>query len=73
MPLADGLQAEIDIFAPPLDGLILTEVEFDTEEAAQKFTPPHWFGEDVTFDPQYKNVNLIPDKQKAEDTATKHE
>ena len=31
---------------------------FDTEEEANNFTPPEWFGEDVTFLPIYHNSYL---------------
>ena len=36
----------------------LAEVEFPDEASANSFTPPHWFGEDVTFSSQYHNSNL---------------
>lgn len=56
--LGAGLTAELDVFAGQHEGLQLVEVEFDSEEAANAFTPPTWFGEDVTHDAQYKNNNL---------------
>ncbi len=49
---------ELDLFSCP-EGLILAEVEFPTEEAALSFTPPDWFGEDVTQDSRYHNSNMI--------------
>lgn len=52
------LTIELDIFSSP-EGLILAEVEFPTEEAALSFTPPQWFGEDVTRDSRYHNSNMI--------------
>lgn len=59
IPLADtGLTVELDIFDGPYEGLILAEVEFPTEEEALSFTPPAWFGEDVTFSGQYQNSRL---------------
>ena len=39
---------ELDIFAPPFDPLILAEVEFPSVEEANAFTPPEWFGVEVT-------------------------
>lgn len=51
----DGLIAEVDVFEPPFAPLILAEVEFETEEAANTFKAPEWFGEDVTFDGKYHN------------------
>ncbi len=55
----DGEQRiELDIFEGQLAGLIIAEVEFDSLEAAHSFTPPSWFGREVTELPQYKNQNL---------------
>ena len=49
---------ELDIFAAPFSGLIMAEVEFDSEEEANAFLPPEWFDKDVTFDPAYHNSNM---------------
>ena len=38
--------------------LMLVEVEFDSEDAANSFSPPDWFGEDVTFSGKYHNSYL---------------
>ena len=46
---------EMDIFREPFDDMVLAEVEFPTEEEALAFTPPAWFGEDVTEDRRYHN------------------
>ncbi len=40
IPLSDGLTIELDVFATPFDGLWLAEVEFESEEQANTFTPP---------------------------------
>lgn len=58
IPLSDGLTAEIDIFKGDLAPLILAEVEFPDEKTAHSFTPPDWFGEDVTFSGKYHNSYL---------------
>ena len=50
-----GYVIELDIFEPPFAPLVLAEVEFPTEEEANAFIPPDWFGADVTFDPAYHN------------------
>ncbi len=50
---------ELDVFAGHMEGLIMAEVEFPTIEAAESFTPPEWFGEDVTGDRRYHNSNMI--------------
>lgn len=58
LPDTDGLTIELDIFDPPYQGLILAEVEFDSEETALRYTPPAWFREEVTYTPQYHNSAL---------------
>ncbi len=58
IPLADGLRAELDIFEGKFAGLVLVEVEFPDRAAADAFTPPAWFGEDVTFSTAYHNSVL---------------
>lgn len=49
---------ELDIFEGELAPLQLAEVEFQTEEEANAFIPPAWFGEDVTFSTKYHNSTL---------------
>ena len=34
------------------------EVEFESLEEAESFTPPEWFGKDVSEDNRYKNSSL---------------
>ena len=58
VPLKDNLVAEIDFYEGKLKGLITTEVEFCSEQAATCFVAPDWFGKEVTFDSRYKNTNL---------------
>jgi len=58
VPLSDGHTAELDVFHGELDGLIFVEVEFETREGAENFTPPDWFGEDVSENPNYSNARL---------------
>ncbi len=49
---------EIDIFHDKHDGLVVAEVEFESEDECRAFVPPQWLGEDVTDDPRYKNTAL---------------
>ena len=49
---------ELDVFENDLAPLVLAEVEFETEEEANTFTPPEWFGKDVTFSKAYHNSVL---------------
>ncbi|MDO4328894.1 MAG: CYTH domain-containing protein [Lachnospiraceae bacterium] len=58
IPLEGGLIIELDIFEGVYAGLILAEVEFSSLEEAQQFTPPAWFGQDVTFSGEYQNSKL---------------
>lgn len=58
IPLAPKYTIELDVFEGDLAPLLLAEVEFETEEEANNFTPPEWFGEDVTFSGKYHNSQL---------------
>lgn len=58
IPLEDNLVAELDIFEQQLEGLVVVEVEFASEEEANKFVAPSWFGEDVSLDGRYTNGSL---------------
>ncbi len=49
---------ELDIFGGDLAPLALAEVEFPSEEEANSFVAPDWFGDDVTFEPLYHNSFL---------------
>lgn len=55
LPLDETHTIELDVFDAPFAPLHMAEVEFATMEEAQNFTPPEWFGEDVTFDGSYHN------------------
>ena len=60
---------ELDVFDGAYAGLILAEVEFPTEEEAERFTPPQWFGQEVTFDGRYHNSYMaLHAPQSASDT-----
>ena len=56
--LPGGLIAELDEFLGRLKGLWLAEVEFSSSSAMAEFTPPAWFGEDVSEDGRYQNSRL---------------
>ena len=58
IPLSDHLVIELDVFEGDYEGLILAEVEFPSVEEAEHFTPPAWFGRDVTFSGEYQNSRL---------------
>jgi CYTH domain-containing protein len=48
---------EIDEFHGANDGLVVAEIELDTED--QEFSRPGWVDREVTNDPKYFNSNLI--------------
>lgn len=50
---------ELDIYSDQLKGLIVGEVEFKSEKQSEQFSPPDWFGEEITADKRYKNKNLF--------------
>lgn len=52
-----GLLWEIDEFLGANQGLVVAEVELDSED--QTFQKPDWVGEEVTEDPRYYNVSLV--------------
>ena len=58
VPVAGDLTAEVDIYEGELEGLMTTEVEFPSLEAAHAFTAPEWFGKDVSEERAYKNTSL---------------
>ncbi len=56
--LNKDLLIELDVFEGKFEGLYLAEVEFSSEEDADAFAPPDWFGEDVTLDGTYHNSRM---------------
>lgn len=57
-----GYTIELDVFSGALAPLMLAEVEFPSEEEALAFTPPEWFGREVTWDAAYSNASLSRQK-----------
>lgn len=56
--LKKELLIELDVFEGKFEGLYLAEIEFSSEDDANNFTSPNWFGEDVTFDGRYHNSKM---------------
>lgn len=52
----EGFTWEIDEFAGANQGLVVAEVELDSEDQAVPL--PDWVGEEVTGDPRYYNASL---------------
>ncbi len=60
IPSPKGL-IELDVYMGRLTTLAVAEVEFDSRTSAEQYTPPEWFGVEVTEDSRYKNKNLVLD------------
>ena len=59
LPLSTGETAVYDVYEGALQGLCMAEVEFPSVEAAQAFTPPAWFGQEITYDARLTAANLV--------------
>jgi adenylate cyclase len=57
----EGAVAEVDVYRGPLAGLVTVEVEFDEADDASRFSPPFWFGPELTGDSRYSNQSLAVD------------
>lgn len=55
----DELVIELDVFEGDFAGFVMAEVEFPSEELAASYTPPEWFGGEVTYDPLCHNANMV--------------
>lgn len=53
-----GRKIELDLYKKSLSGLAVVEVEFKSRRQAADFSPPPWFGREVTDEDEYKNANL---------------
>jgi hypothetical protein len=58
IPGSGDLTIELDVYAGGLSGLTVAEVEFGSEDAANAFQPPGWFGSEVTHVGRFKNQKL---------------
>lgn len=56
--LESGPVAEMDIYLDRLEGLLTVEVEFESAAASTDFSPPAWFGREVTGDIAYSNQQM---------------
>jgi CYTH domain-containing protein len=54
----DGLTFEVDVFGGTLEGLVVAEVEFPSEEESSRFAAPEWLGEELTGDGRYESQSL---------------
>ena len=58
IPLDSQLTLELDIFEKELAPLVLAEIEFPDEKTAHSYSPPEWFGKEVTYSSLYHNSTL---------------
>jgi adenylate cyclase len=56
-----GLTADVDEYLGDLGGLLVAEVEFSDEAAADRFDPPDWFGHEVTAQDEFGARRLACD------------
>ena len=49
----------VDVFQPPLDGLVLAEIEFGSEHEMRRFRPPAWSAAEVTTDVRFTGGRLV--------------
>lgn len=49
----------VDVFDPPLHGLVMADAEFGTDEAARSFGPPAGVVAEVTDDPRFTGGRLV--------------
>jgi adenylate cyclase len=57
LPQGD-LTIELDVYEGDLAGLVVAEIEFDSEDEASAFEAPHWVADEVTGDGRYLNETL---------------
>ncbi len=49
---------ELDVFGGALEGLLIAEVEFESEAESQDFEPPDWLSDEITGDHRYMGQRL---------------
>jgi adenylate cyclase len=55
----DGRKVSVDVFLGALYGLLLLEIEFDSDEEMRDFTPPDFAAREVTDDPLFTGGKLV--------------
>jgi adenylate cyclase len=58
IPIGGRHIAELDVYQGARSGLQTVEVEFSSGPEANAFSPPPWFGREVTGDERYTNAEL---------------
>jgi CYTH domain-containing protein len=52
---------EVDVYSGELEGLVVAEVEFESEAQGDGFQPPDWVGRELTGDRAFENERLAED------------
>ncbi len=52
---------EVDVYAGELQGLVVAEIEFDSENASEDFAAPEWLGRELTGERAFDNDRLAED------------
>jgi CYTH domain-containing protein len=55
--LFEGKIWEVDVFHGKLEGLLLAEIELESED--ETFSVPEWIGKEVSHDEEYFNARLV--------------
>lgn len=51
---------EIDVYHDVLDGIVIAEIELDSESAVVQL--PDWIGAEITGDPRYSKTNMLTER-----------
>ncbi len=54
----EGVLIELDFYGGKLKDLVVAEVEFESAAKSGEFSPPEWFGREITEDEEFKNRHL---------------
>jgi CYTH domain-containing protein len=57
----EGAEVFVDVFRGPLTGLVMAEAEFPDADSMAVWTPPPFFGREVTEDLRYTGGRLSAD------------
>ena len=68
VPDGKGHIFEIDVYEGEFAGLMVAEMEFDSEEEALAYPDPSWAAQDISTDPAYRNVVMAQDVPPQEGT-----
>lgn len=59
VPVENNFVIYVEIYGGQLFGLVIAEIEFESEKDFELFKKPKWFNEEVTNNEEYEDKNLI--------------